>query len=120
VRLALDVHLSDQLVGNPLRADGNDVVASHASSIWAVLDDVSLLRACTTEDRILISFNRRDFVRIAVDFAGRGESHSGLLLITGARKDEGSRVVATVQRALVAYPSPDAWRDFTLVVGAGP
>jgi Domain of unknown function (DUF5615) len=120
VRLALDVHLSDQRVGNPLRAEGHDVIASHAPSTWSTLDDASLLRACAAERRILISLNRKDFVRIAVDFAGRGEPHSGLLLVTGARKDEVSRVLATVDRALVAYPTQDAWREFTLVVGAAP
>jgi hypothetical protein len=118
VRLALDVHLSDRRVGEPLRADGHDVAAAQLPSQWASFEDVALLRACAAEDRILISAGGKDFRWIAVDFADRGETHAGLLLVVGTRSTEPSRLLTAIRRTLETYPSQDAWRDVTLVVGA--
>jgi|SRR3954454_15439475 hypothetical protein len=117
MRLALDAHLSSQRIGDPLRDDGHDVLAAQLPSALAQFEDIDLLRFCGAEGRVLVTCNRKDFAPITIDFADRGESHAGCLMLAGIRHDEVGVALRAVRQALLAYPAQSEWKD--LVVAAG-
>lgn len=117
MRLALDAHLSDRRIGEPLRLDGHDVLAAQLPSPLAQLDDIELLRSCAAEGCILVTCNRKDFAPITIDFADRGEVHAGCLMLAGIRHHEAGTAVRAVRQALAAYPVQDEWSNLVLAVG---
>ena len=65
----------------------------------------------------MVTFNARDFARIARTWADTGRSHSGCVIFVGIGHGEFSLVVRRLEDALALRPAPDGWRDVVLLVG---
>lgn len=64
MRLLLDLHISGEKVGEPLRALGHDVRAGDSDPDLRGVGDPLVLAMAYREDRILVTSNVKDFVRI--------------------------------------------------------
>lgn len=64
MRLLLDVHLSDEKVGDPLRTKGHDVLAAENDDGLRRLDDEPLLEWALPQRRVVVTANVRDFLPI--------------------------------------------------------
>ena len=117
MRLLLDAHLSDQRIGDPLRADGHEVASSQPPSPLAVLDDAALLRAAAYDRRILGTADVKDFAPIAQDFASRSEPHTGLVLLAGVRHGDIGAALAAIRAALSAGPDEGGWSGRVAIAG---
>ena len=78
-RFLLDEQLSWRLAQAAVRA-GLDVTAVKGSEL-AGLDDRSILLAAADQERILVTYNIRDFIRLLRDMISGGVRHQGLVLI---------------------------------------
>jgi hypothetical protein len=80
------------------------------------LADIDQLRRAARLDRIFVSHNRRDFIRLAHDFRQRGERHAGVVLLPRDHS-EGRLLLGTAMlldwRASLNEPRPDVliWND---------
>ncbi len=78
IRLYLDEDVS-VLVGEMIRGRGFDVLTTRDANNLGVSDDRQL-EFSTAEGRVLLSHNRVDFKRLAIQYFERQTSHAGLIL----------------------------------------
>lgn len=102
-------------VAEALRSRGFDVLAAVEMPPRGLADDEQLRRAARM-GRVLVSHNRRDFVRVARDFRRRGEAHAGVVLLP-RDVSEARLLLRTAMlldwRAVLAEPRLDVliWND---------
>ena len=77
-RLYLDEDVSPELA-RVLRSEGHDVVSSHETGGLGLTDEQQLARA-TDEDRALLSFNYRHFIRIGREWYDAERRHAGIIV----------------------------------------
>jgi len=80
------------------------------------LADIDQLRRAASMGWILVSHNRRDFIRLAHEFRQRGEPHAGIVLLPRDLSPERLMLRAAMLldwRASLDEPRPDAliWND---------
>jgi hypothetical protein len=63
--------------------------------------------------RIMITFNVKDFPRIAVEWAAAERHHAGCLIVVGIDHSELGLVLRVIDAALTARPDQAAWQDYT-------
>lgn len=80
MRLLLDAHLSGRRVGGALEAGGHDVRKADDPSL-AGWDDEPLLELASSEGRILITRNGKDFIPLVKNWASKERSHAGLIVV---------------------------------------
>ena len=99
-RFLLDEQLSWRLAQAAVRA-GLDVTAVNGSEL-AGLDDRSILLAAAAQERILVTYNIRDFVRLSRDLWCSGVRHPRLVLINSKsfRPDDFRGIL----RSLISLP----------------
>jgi predicted nuclease of predicted toxin-antitoxin system len=114
LRLLLDANLSPRRVAAPLRKAGHDVLALAEDATYEGLSDPQVLELTSTEERILITRNSRDFAPIAREWAEAQRSHSGLILIWTLDHSQFAAIVAGIQRQLDLWPSREQWTDLTV------
>jgi len=110
MRLFLDAHVSGRAIARALRERGHDVRADEERALdgW---DDERLLRLATREQRVMVTFNVRDFPRIAGEWIAAGEHHAGCLIIVGIDHGEFGAILRVIDAALTAHPDQESWRD---------
>jgi hypothetical protein len=113
VRLFLDAHVSGRVIARELRKRGHDVRAANEEPTLDGWEDESLLRLAAEDERIVVAFNVRDFARIAVEWAGGGRHHAGLLMIVGVDHGEFGSILRIVEAALAHRPDQAEWRDYS-------
>jgi len=74
-------------------------------------NDESLLDLTTAEDRIMVTFNVRDFARIIGERLAGGGHHAGCLLIVGIDHGELGLILRVIGAALEGRPDSAAWCD---------
>jgi hypothetical protein len=114
-RLLLDAHLSDALAAG-LRARGHDANAAQADVRLRHLADPDLLEEAARQERAVVTYNVRDYVPLAREWAVTGRHHWGIIVIHSrsiAQYDVGTQLRA-LDALLAAYPPADAWRDQTI------
>jgi predicted nuclease of predicted toxin-antitoxin system len=79
-RLLLDEMLSGEIAVQ-LRAKGHDVVAVVEDPALIGSPDEELLVHATSNERILVTANVRDFAAISASWRSRGRSHAGLIYV---------------------------------------
>ncbi len=87
-----------------LRRRGHDVVAAREQGGLAVAPDDTLLAVAQSEDRVVVTENVPDFLRLDVQYREQGQHHVGMILTTNrgySRHDAGG-----IGRLVVAL---DAW-----------
>lgn len=113
MRLFLDAHVSGRVIARALRESGHDVRAANEELQLDGWEDDSLLELAAVEQRIMITFNVKDFPRIVVDWAAAGKHHAGCLILVGIDHGEFGLILRVIDAALTARPEPAAWRDYT-------
>ncbi len=110
MRLLLDAHVSSRRVGRALRDGGHDVLALDEDIALSAVADEEVLRLAAAEDRVVVTYNISDFIRIARRWAEADRHHAGLILVTSRHSDYG-----TVLRGVVALMMDHAeqadWSD---------
>lgn len=117
MRLLLDAHLSGPRVGTRLSADGHDVRPADQERALDGYSDELLLELSMSEDRILATFNARDFARIARERAAEGRSHAGLILLVSMSHHEFGAIIEALRESLAEQPDQAAWHDRVVFAG---
>ena len=93
-------------MGHPLasglRARGVDVLTAEEAQMRGAPDEQHLEFAAA-QNRVLYSYNRRDFARIHRDWVAGGRSHAGIVLLTNRRAGYGYQIEEIL--AVLALPS---------------
>jgi nucleoside-diphosphate-sugar epimerase len=113
VRLLLDAHVSGRAVARALRERGHDVLAADKERELDGWEDERLLSLAASEGRILVTFNVRDFARLAAEWVAGGTRHGGCLLVVGSDHSEFGLTLRVIDAALKAHPRQDEWHDRT-------
>lgn len=114
MRLLLDVHLSDEKVGDPLRVRGHDVLAAEKDDGLRRLDDEPLLEWALPQRRIVVTANVRDFLPIISRRLSQGRPHAGCILIPGSVKNNHYGTLISGVGDLVGSGSQEDWWKRTL------
>lgn len=113
MRLFLDAHISGRVIAIALRERGHDVRSADEERELDGWEDDRLLELATDEDRVMVSFNIRDFPRIVGEWAEAGHHHAGCLLIVGVDHGEFGEILRLIDTALVTRPAQADWKDYT-------
>lgn len=113
MRLFLDAHVSGRVIARALRKRGHDVRAANEEPQLDGWDDEPLLELAAAEQRIMITFNVKDFPRIATEWAAAGKHHAGCLILVGIDHGEFGLILRVIDSAFAVRPDPAAWRDYT-------
>ncbi|MBO0685056.1 MAG: DUF5615 family PIN-like protein [Candidatus Dormibacteraeota bacterium] len=109
LRLLLDAHISSSAVGKRLREPGHDVFALDEHADLEGIDDPDLLELATSESRILVTHNVRDFPDILRAWAEGGRNHAGCVIVVGIALNEFGPLFDAIEVALGQEPSQNAW-----------
>lgn len=112
MRLFLDAHVSGRVIARALRERGHDVRAANEESQLDGWEDDALLELAADEERIMITFNVRDFPRIVGEWAAAGKHHAGCLILVGIDHGEFGLVLRVIEGALASRSDHAAWRDY--------
>ncbi|HYB23391.1 MAG TPA: DUF5615 family PIN-like protein [Solirubrobacteraceae bacterium] len=113
MRLLLDANLSPRGIAAKLRATGHDVLALAEDATFEGLPDPQVLELASSEQRILITRNSRDFAPLAREWAEAGRSHAGIILIWTLDHSQFAEILKGIQHQLQQRPTQEQWRDVT-------
>lgn len=99
-----------------LQERGHDVLALDQEPELEGLADDDVLALATDEERILVTYNIRDFPEIVRDWMEAQRSHAGVILVYSIDHSEFQTIAGGIQRWLDLYPEPDDWIDLTAVL----
>jgi predicted nuclease of predicted toxin-antitoxin system len=114
LRLLLDANLSPRRIAAQLRKTGHDVLALAEDAAYEGLSDPQVLALATSEGRVLITRNSRDFAPIAREWAEARRAHTGLILIWTLDHSQFAALVAGIEHQLDLWPTQQQWRDLTI------
>lgn len=89
-----DVPLAAAQIGRSL---GLDIVSAHEVGPTPRPDEVHLALAAAAQ-RILVTYNRNDFIEATRDAFAAGKAHAGVLILTHKLPREGARVAHALVR----------------------
>ena len=112
MRLFLDAHVSGRVIARALRDRGHDVRAANEERALDGWEDARLLELAAAENRIMVTFNVRDFPRIVGEWAAAGRHHTGCLVIVRLDHREFGAILRVIEAALATRPQQEAWRDY--------
>lgn len=112
MRLFLDAHISGRVIARSLRERGHEVRAADEERALDGWEDERLLELATVEDRIMVTFNVRDFPRIVGEWAAAGRGHAGCLVIVRIDHREFGATIQVIEAALATRPEQADWRDY--------
>jgi Domain of unknown function (DUF5615) len=108
------------VIADKLRTLGHDVQALDERRDLEGIDDAEVLKLAAEEQRIVVTFNLRDFAPLLRQWAEEGKAHAGCILIAGIAQNQFGLVVDRVSEALRAWPRQEIWADRALVVSRAP
>lgn len=120
MRLFLDAHISGRVIAIALRERGHDVRSADEERKLDGWEDDRLLELATDEDRVMVTFNIRDFPRIVGEWAEAGRRHAGCLLIVSVDHGEFGEILRLIDTALATRPAQADWKDYTAWVSRTP
>jgi hypothetical protein len=120
VRLLLEAHISAQRVAMPLRDRGHDVRAVAEERKLDGTADEELLAVAVKEERVLVTFDVKDFPEIVRHWAEAGRIHAGCAIIVGIDHSEFGAIIDVITRAISVYPAQTDWTDLTLFLSRAP
>jgi len=112
VRLFLDAHVSARRIAVALREAGHDVRSADEERALDGWEDERLLELAATEQRVMVTFNVKDFARLATEWAAAGTAHAGILLVVGIDHAEFGLTLPVVEAALAARPTQESWTGY--------
>jgi hypothetical protein len=110
VRFLLDQHVSP-LVAARLRSLGHDAVAVVERQGLRGAADEQLRQVASTEDRVLVTYDVRDFGRMGMRMARTAEPHPGMVLVAPRAFSPGANDVGRLSDALHALATSDPGRS---------
>jgi predicted nuclease of predicted toxin-antitoxin system len=116
LRLLLDAHISSARIAAPLREGGHDVRSVDAERELDGWADEQLLALATDEQRVMITFDVKDFPDIARRWAEAGRPHAGLAIVVGVDHGEFGEILRALDALLAERPDQERWRDYTCFV----
>jgi hypothetical protein len=120
MRLFLDAHISGPRIATALRDAGHDVRAADDERELDGATDEDLLSLATSEGRVFVTFDVKDFPVIARRWAEAGREHAGCAIVVGIGHGEFGAILKTLNRQLEARPQQHDWNDYTLFVARTP
>jgi hypothetical protein len=115
----LDAHLSGPRIAAALREAGHDVRAADEERELDGWSDEELLTSAAAEERIMVTFDVKDFPDIARRWAEAGRAHAGLAIVVGIDHGEFGVILRTLAALFEEHPNPGKWRHFTCFVSRG-
>jgi hypothetical protein len=115
----LDAHMSGRRLAQALRDEGHDVRAADEQRDLDGWTDERILALAADEERILFTFDVKDFPVIVRRWAEAGRGHSGCAIVVGIDHSEFGTILRAIARELVARPEQGSWHDYTCFVGRG-
>jgi len=104
------------VIADKLRERGHDVLALDERRDLEGIDDAEVLALATEEQRIVVTFNIRDFAPLLRQLAEEGRPHAGCILLAGIAQHQFGLILDRVSEALRAWPLQDEWVDRAVVV----
>jgi predicted nuclease of predicted toxin-antitoxin system len=114
LRLLLDANLSPRGIAARLRHTGHDVLALAEDASFEGLPDPHVLELASSEQRILITRNSRDFAPLARQWAEAGRPHAGIILIWTLDHSQFKEILVGIERQLQQRTTQEQWRDITV------
>jgi hypothetical protein len=114
VRLLLDAHLSHRFIADPLRRRGHDVRSLQEQRTLDGLRDDDVLALATSEGRIIVTRNSRDFAPLTRRWMEAEREHAGCVLIWSYAHDEYANIVDGVERRLAMVPRQEDWKNLVV------
>jgi hypothetical protein len=105
--LLLDEMFSDS-IARELRATGHDVTSMVADPALPGLPDEQVLAYATTQGRVLVTANIKDFVPLDGRYRAAGQSHAGLILVSTKTFPQNRGFIGAITSALTALLSGTA------------
>lgn len=105
------------MIAERLRRRDHDVLALDEHRELDGLADAEVLALAAQEDRILITFNVRDFAPILRQWAEEQRCHTGCLLLVGIRQNAFAVILDRISAVLEARPKQQDWVDRALFLG---
>jgi excisionase family DNA binding protein len=103
LRLLLDEHYTYK-IAEELRRRGIEAVAiQHERPELAGQDDTFILRTATTERRVVVTNNVRDYAPLVEDFGLHGETHFGVIFTDDVTFPRTHAGIGMIVRALAAF-----------------
>ncbi len=116
MRLLLDAHISGPRIAEALRERGHDVRAADEERELDGWADEELLALATAEERVMVSFDVKDFPDIARRWAESGRPHAGLAIVVGIDHSEFGTILQILGKLFEEGAEPDQWSERTLFV----
>jgi predicted nuclease of predicted toxin-antitoxin system len=116
LRLLLDAHLSGPRIGERLREMGHEVRAADEERELDGWADEALLALAADEERVLVTFDVKDFPDIARRWAEAGRPHTGLAIVVGIDHGEFGEILRALGSLFEERPDQAAWSDYTCFV----
>jgi Domain of unknown function (DUF5615) len=96
-----------------LLLDEHDVRAIAEEPGLTGIDDPEVLALAARDERILVTFNHRDFAPLLRHWAESGRHHSGCIVVFGIDHGAIGLVLRSLDLLLGERPQAAAWRDIT-------
>ncbi len=119
MRLLLDAHISGPRIATALRRRGHDVLAADEQRTLDGRPDEDLLALAERDERILVTFDVKDFPGIVRRWIEAQRPHAGCLIVVGIDHSEYGTIVRALELAFATRPEPADWRDYTAFVARG-
>lgn len=114
MRLLLDAHISGPRIARALRERGHEVRAADEERVLDGWPDEDLLELARQEERVMVTFDVKDFPGIVQRWAEAQRQHAGCMIIVGIDHGEFGTILDVVERQLARRPDPTAWLDYTV------
>jgi hypothetical protein len=110
VRLLFDEMLSSE-IARQLRSRGHDATAVDGDFSLRGLSDQDIFDYAQLDERVIVTYNRDDFLALDRQFRGRGREHNGIVILNPRRFPQGvasigALVLALSDSVLTARPYP--------------
>lgn len=116
MRLLLDAHVSAPRIAGPLREAGHDVRAIDEERELDGWTDEDLLALASSEERIMVTFDVKDFPDIARRWAEAARPHAGLAIVVGVDHDEFGTILRALGALFAERAEPGEWQEYTCFV----
>jgi NAD(P)-dependent dehydrogenase (short-subunit alcohol dehydrogenase family) len=114
LRLLLDAHVSGRVMATALAKRGHDVRALTDEPALEGLDDEDVLRLAVEQDRILVTYDVKDFPPLLRAWAEAGRGHAGCDVVHGLDHREFGRLLRGLDCLFTARPAHEEWRNLAV------
>ena len=117
MRLFLDARVSGPRIAAALREAGHEVRAASEERELDGASDEELLALAAAEERVMVTFDVKDFPDIARRWAEAGVGATGLAIVVD--HGEFGTILRALENLFEARPEPGEWTDRTYFVSRG-